>query len=65
MNNTSSGFYPEISPKQDIVFKLLFGSIESEKQGILKGFLESILDIKIDSLSLALPTELNLDYYDR
>ena len=39
-----------LSPKGDEIFKRLFGSLGSEK--ILKGLLESILDIQIESVSL-------------
>ncbi len=46
----------EITPKRDIVFKKIFGSKGNE--GILKDFLESILEMKIKSLSLDLATEL-------
>ena len=58
----SSSSNVSITPKRDIVFKRLFGSKGSE--GILKDFLESILDIKIESLSLDLATELLPDFYD-
>ena len=45
----------KITPKNDIVFKKIFGTKGNE--GILKDFLESILDIEIDSLGLDLNTE--------
>ena len=45
----------KIDPKEDSVFKRLFGSVGSEK--ILKGLLESILDIKINSVELNLKQE--------
>ena len=51
----------EITPKKDIVFKSLFGKKGNE--GILKDFLEAILEIKIDSLQLDLSTEFLPDYY--
>lgn len=51
-----------ITPKRDIVFKRIFGSKGNE--GILKDFLESILDIKIDSLELDLATELLPEFYE-
>ena len=51
----------QITPKRDIVFKCIFGAKGNE--GILKDFLESILDIKIDSLTLDLATELLPDFY--
>lgn len=49
-----------ITPKKDIVFKKIFGSRGNE--GILKDFLESILDIEIKSVSLDLATELLPDF---
>ena len=52
----------DITPKRDIVFKRIFGAKGNE--GILKDFLESILEIKIDSLELDLATELLPDFYD-
>ena len=52
----------DITPKRDIVFKRIFGTKGNE--GILKDFLESILDIKIDSLTLDLNTELLPEFYD-
>ncbi len=51
MNSTMK----KITPKNDIVFKKIFGTKGNE--GILKDFLEAILDIKIDSLELDLNTE--------
>ena len=52
----------DITPKKDIIFKKIFGSKGNE--GILKDFLESILDIKIDSLTLDVGTELLPDFGD-
>ena len=52
----------EITPKNDLVFKKLFGTKGNE--GILKDLLESILDIEIDSLVLDLNTEMLPDFYD-
>ena len=52
----------DITPKRDIVFKRIFGAKGNE--GILKDFLEAILEIKIDSLELDLATELLPDFYD-
>ena len=52
----------DITPKKDIVFKRLFGSKGNEE--ILKDFLESILDTKIESLVLDLNTELLPEFYD-
>ena len=51
-----------ITPKNDIVFKKIFGAKGNE--GILKDFLESILDIKIESLKVELGTELIPDFYN-
>ena len=51
-----------ITPKNDIIFKKIFGSKGNE--GILKSFLESILDIEIESLEVDLETELLPDFYD-
>ena len=52
----------DITPKKDLVFKRLFGSKGNEE--ILKDFLESILDVKIDSLVLDLNTELLPEFYE-
>lgn len=52
----------KITPKNDIVFKKIFGTKGKEK--ILQAFLESILDIKINSLNLDKNTELLPDLYD-
>ena len=52
----------EITPKRDIVFKRIFGAKGNE--GILKDFLESILDIEIESLELDLSTEMLPEFYD-
>ena len=51
-----------ITPKRDVIFKRIFGVKGNE--GILKDFLESILDIKIDSLELDLATELLPEFYE-
>lgn len=51
-----------VTPKNDLVFKRLFGSKGNE--AILKDFLESILDIEIDSLILDLNTELLPEFHD-
>ena len=50
----------EITPKEDIVFKRLFGSVGSEN--ILRGLLEAILDIKIERVELNLNKELIKKY---
>ena len=52
----------DITPKKDIVFKRIFGSKGNE--AILKDLLESILDKKIESLSLDLNTELLPEFYN-
>ena len=52
----------DITPKKDIVFKRLFGSKGNEE--ILKDFLESILDTKIESLTLDLNTEMLPEFYE-
>lgn len=57
------GVNEHITPKNDIVFKKIFGSKGNEK--ILQDFLESILDIKIGSLILDLSTELLPEFYNR
>ena len=49
------------TPKEDLVFKKLFGSKGNE--GILKDFLEYILDIKIKSIKLDLSTEVLPEIY--
>ena len=46
----------KITPKKDVIFKRLFGSVGSEK--ILKSLLEAILEIKIESVELNLDKEL-------
>ena len=51
----------KITPKNDIVFKKIFGTRGNEK--ILQDFLESILDIKINSLKLDKNTEIIPDFY--
>ena len=52
----------KVTPKNDIVFKKIFGTKGNER--ILQAFLESILDIKIKSLMLDLNTEILPDFYD-
>ncbi len=52
----------KITPKNDVIFKKIFGARGNE--GILKSFLESILDIEIESLVVDLGTELLPDFYD-
>ena len=59
---TSLGNNLKITPKRDIVFKRIFGVKGNE--GILKDFLEAILDIKIESLELDLATEMIPEFYD-
>ena len=51
-----------LTPKRDIIFKKLFGEKGNER--ILKGFLEAILDIEIEDLTLDLSTDLLPDYAD-
>ena len=58
MNSTMK----KITPKNDIVFKKIFGTKGNE--GILKDFLEAILDIEIDSLTLDLNTEFLPEFLD-
>ena len=50
-----------ITPKNDLVFKKIFGAKGNE--GILKSLLESILEIKFDSLTVDLGNELLPDFY--
>ena len=50
-----------ITPKNDIIFKKIFGSKGNE--GILKDFLESILETKIESVKLGLETEMLPEFY--
>lgn len=52
-----------ITPKNDIIFKKIFGSRGNE--GILKDFLESILETKIESVKLGLETEMLPQFYIR
>ena len=52
----------DVTPKRDVVFKLLLGTNGSES--MLKNFLESLLDIKIDDLILDLSTELLPEFYE-
>ena len=40
----------ELTPKNDLIFKKIYGSIGSER--ILKSFLESILEINIKEVKL-------------
>ena len=40
-----------LSPKLDVVFQALFGEVGNES--ITKGFLETILERKIDSIDLS------------
>ena len=58
MNN----FSKQLTPKNDIIFKRIFGTKGNE--GILKDFLEAILDIKIEYLELDLNTELLPEFLD-
>ena len=51
----------KVVPKNDRVFKKIFGSVGSEE--ILRDFLESILEIKIKKVKLGLATELPSDNY--
>ena len=50
------------TPKNDRIFKRLFGSKGNEE--ILRNFLESILETEIDSVTLDLSTELLPDFSD-
>ena len=50
----------EVTPKNDIAFKRIFGAKGNEE--ILKDFLEAILNIKIASLSTDVTTEFAPDY---
>ncbi len=51
----------KITPKNDIVFKRIFGKKGNES--ILKDFLESILEIEIESLSVDVGKEFIPDFY--
>ena len=51
-----------ITPKNDLIFKKIFGTKGNE--GILKSFLESILEIQIESLTVDIGTEILPDFYD-
>ena len=53
----------KITPKNDIIFKKIFGSKGNEE--ILKDFLESILDIKIEFLTVEVGTELLPEFLDK
>ena len=50
-----------ITPKNDIIFKKIFG--QKGNEGILKDFLEGILNIKIESLEVDLGTEMLPDFF--
>ena len=50
-----------ITPKNDIIFKKIFG--QKGNEGILKDFLEGILNIKIESLEVDLGTEMLPDIF--
>lgn len=52
----------KITPKNDVIFKKIFGSKGNE--GILKSFLESILEIQIESLNVDVGTEMLPDFFD-
>lgn len=52
----------KITPKQDLIFKKLFGTKGNE--GILKDFLESVLEIEISEVNLDLNTEILPDFFD-
>lgn len=54
--------YKKITPKNDIVFKKIFGSKGNEE--ILKSFLESILEIEIEYLTVDSGQELLPGFYD-
>ena len=51
-----------LTPKNDIIFKKLFGKRGNEE--IVKDFLEAILDIKIRSVELGKETQLLSDKID-
>lgn len=51
----------KITPKNDVVFKRIFGKKGNES--ILKDFLESILEIEIESLTVDLGTEFIPEFY--
>lgn len=51
----------KITPKNDVVFKRIFGKKGNES--ILKDFLESILEIEIESLSVDIGTEFIPEFY--
>ena len=55
-NNESVDIQRIITPKNDVVFKRIFGKRGNEE--ILKSFLESILDLKISDLTLDCNTEI-------
>ncbi len=55
-NNESVNIQKIITPKNDVVFKRIFGKRGNEE--ILKSFLESILDFKISDLTLDCNTEI-------
>lgn len=62
MNNNNELPLKKITPTNDIVFKRIFGMKGNEK--ILKHLLESLLDIKIASLTVHVGTELLPEFYD-
>ncbi len=53
--------FNKITPKNDVVFKRIFGKKGNES--ILKDFLESVLEIEIESLSVDVGTEFIPDFY--
>lgn len=60
-NNESVDIQRIITPKNDVVFKRIFGKRGNEE--ILKSFLESILDLKISDLILDCNTEILPEIY--
>ena len=48
----------ELTPKNDIIFKRLFGKKGNEE--IVKDFLEAVLDIKIESVEIEADNECKL-----
>ena len=51
-----------VSPKLDIVFRMLFGEKQSEK--FTKDLVESVLGEKVDNIDLSETPELKGDYID-
>lgn len=51
-----------MTPKNDFIFKRLFGTVGKEK--LIKDFLEAILEIKIESVELGLETILTAEEID-